>query len=102
MYSAEAWTLRTLETHSLEVFEMRCLRAIREVTRADRMRNTQLRETLSQLCPLPVSSGKDYYDGLGMSPFLQKTIQLIKPTNNISKQKEKGYTSEDMGRVNQK
>ena len=34
---------------AIEVFEMRCLRAIRGITKADRMRNSQVREETSPL-----------------------------------------------------
>ena len=43
IYGAEDWMLRSQEIQSLEVFEMRCLRAIRGVTRADR-HNIKIRE----------------------------------------------------------
>ena len=41
---AETWTLRSHERQFLEVFEMRCLRAIKGVTRADRVQNIKIRE----------------------------------------------------------
>ena len=50
----EAWTLRSQEIQSLEVFEMCCLQAIRRVTSADRLQNIKIREdtlNLSQMSP---------------------------------------------------
>jgi len=45
-YAAETWTLRAEDTRMLEVFEMRCLRAILGVTRRDRLSNDKIREAL--------------------------------------------------------
>ena len=47
MYAAETWTLKAENTRRLEVFEMRCLRAILGVTRRDRLRNEFVRKTLN-------------------------------------------------------
>ena len=46
---SEAWTLRSQEIQSLEMFEMRCRRDIRGVTRADRVQNTKIREDIFPL-----------------------------------------------------
>ena len=45
-YASETWTLRSSETRRLEVFEMRCLRAILGVTRRERLRNEHIRKAL--------------------------------------------------------
>lgn len=45
-YAAETWTLKSKDTKQLEVFEMRCLRAILGVTRRQRLSNTYIRKTL--------------------------------------------------------
>lgn len=46
IYASETWTLRAEETRKLEVFEMRCLRAILGVTLRDRLRNERVRREL--------------------------------------------------------
>ena len=45
-YASKTWTLRSGETRGLEVFEMRCLRAIIWVTRRERQRNEHVRKSL--------------------------------------------------------
>ena len=44
IYGEEAWTLQSQEIQSVEVLEMRCLQAIRGVTRVDRLQNIEIRE----------------------------------------------------------
>lgn len=44
LYGAETWAVKEEHTKKLEVAEMRCLRAIRGVTRRDRMRNENIRQ----------------------------------------------------------
>jgi hypothetical protein len=46
-YAAETWTLKAEDSRKLEVFEMRCLRAILGVTRRDRLRNHHIRAALN-------------------------------------------------------
>ncbi len=45
-YASETWTLRADDIRKLEVFEMRCLRAILGVTRRDRLSNEHIRKNL--------------------------------------------------------
>ena len=49
IYGAETWTLKAEDSRRLEVFEMRCLRAIRGVTLRDRLRNDDIREQLGAM-----------------------------------------------------
>ena len=79
----EAWTLRSQEIQSLEVFEMCCLQTIRGVTSADRLQNIKIREdtlNLSQMSPDTEDSG-----GLGMFAVYKEITSLVKYTNKISK-----------------
>ncbi len=46
IYASETWTLRKEDARRLEVFEMRCLRALMGVTRRDRLRNEYIREQI--------------------------------------------------------
>ena len=46
VYASETWTLKTEDTRKLEVFEMRCLRAILGVSLRDRYTNERVRNTL--------------------------------------------------------
>jgi hypothetical protein len=46
IYGAESWTLSVEDNGRLEVFEMRCLRAILGVTLRDRIRNEDIRQQL--------------------------------------------------------
>ena len=46
IYASETWTLRAEEGRMLEVFGMRCLRAIMGVTLRDRMTNDRVRREL--------------------------------------------------------
>ena len=43
LYGAETWAVKEERVKKLEVVEMRCLRAIRGVTRRERMRNEDIR-----------------------------------------------------------
>ena len=45
-YASETWILRSGKTCRLEVFEMRCLRAILGVTRRERLRNEHICKAL--------------------------------------------------------
>ena len=47
IYASETWTLLDVDKRKLEVFEMRCLRAILGVTILDRMRNDNIRKKLN-------------------------------------------------------
>jgi hypothetical protein len=47
IYASETWTLLELDKRKLEVFEMRCLRAILGITILDRMRNAHIRQQLN-------------------------------------------------------
>ena len=47
IYASETWTLLEVDKRKLEVFEMRCLRAILGVTILDRMRNNYIRKNLN-------------------------------------------------------
>ena len=49
IYGAETCTLKAEDSRRLEVFEMRCLRAIRRVTLRDRLRNDDIREQLGAM-----------------------------------------------------
>ncbi|KAK4314273.1 hypothetical protein Pmani_014425 [Petrolisthes manimaculis] len=44
LYGAETWSVKEEHIKKLEVAEIRCLRAIRGVTRRDRMRNENIRQ----------------------------------------------------------
>lgn len=46
LYGAETWAVKEEHVKKLEVAEMRCLRAIRGVTRRERMRNEDIRQEL--------------------------------------------------------
>ena len=46
LYGAETWAVKEEHVKKLEVVEMRCLRAIRGVTRRERMRNEDIRQEL--------------------------------------------------------
>ena len=46
LYGAETWAVKEGHVKKLEVVEMRCLRAIRGVTRRERMRNEDIRQEL--------------------------------------------------------
>jgi hypothetical protein len=46
LYGAETWAIKEEHVKKLEVAEMRCLRAIRGVTRRERMRNIDIRQEL--------------------------------------------------------
>ena len=46
-YASETWTVKGEDAHKLEVFEMRCLRAILGVTRLHRIPNEQIRKILN-------------------------------------------------------
>ena len=43
LYGSETWTVKKQQLCELEVAEMKCLRAIRGVTRRDRMTNEEVR-----------------------------------------------------------
>ena len=47
IYASESWTLKANDNRKLEVFEMRCLRAILGVSIRDRMPNDKVRKTLN-------------------------------------------------------
>ena len=65
---------------------MRCLRATRCVTRADRLRNIKIRE---DTLPLNLSPDSEDSDGLGMFAVCKEIISLSKHTH---------MTSKDLGR----
>jgi len=44
LYNSETWTLKEASKLKLKVFEMRCRRRIKGVTRRDRIRNVDIRE----------------------------------------------------------
>ena len=46
LYGAETWAVKEEHVKKLEVVEKRCLRAIRGVTRRERMRNEDIRQEL--------------------------------------------------------
>ena len=46
-YASETWTLKSEDIDKLEVFEMRCLRAILGISTIQRLRNTAIRKTLN-------------------------------------------------------
>ena len=75
-YDAEAWTLRSHETQSLEVFEIRCLCeirclwAIRLITRADISQNIRIRDNTFTK------------DSCGL--VCQDVLSLTKHSSNIS------------------
>ncbi|PIK46566.1 hypothetical protein BSL78_16575 [Apostichopus japonicus] len=46
-YSSESWALREKDRHRLDVFEMRCLRAILGVSILDKVRNNTIRQRLN-------------------------------------------------------
>ena len=44
MFGVETWGLREAKKHCFNVFEMKCLRPMVEVTRWDRIRNEEIRK----------------------------------------------------------
>ena len=46
LYGAETWAVKEEHVNKLEVVEMRCLRAIRGVTRRERKRNEDIKQEL--------------------------------------------------------
>ena len=67
IYGAEIWTLKAKDSRRLEVFEMRCLRAIRGVKLRDWLRNDDIREQLGAMPTITeVIRERDVSDGLAM------------------------------------
>ena len=46
-YGSESWTTRRKEIEAILVFEMKCFRAIFQITRSDRLRNIMVRKKLN-------------------------------------------------------
>ena len=81
---ADLRMLQPQEVQSLEVFEMRCLQAIRGVTRADRLQNIKLREdTFTNESTTDVIRHRRC--GLGMFPTRKEITSFSKHTNKILK-----------------
>ena len=85
IYGEEAWTLRSQEIQSLEVFEMCYLRVIRGVTRADTLRNIKIREyTFSAESIMDVIRHRRA-GGLAKFAVCKEITSLDKHINKISK-----------------
>ena len=48
LYGSETWTLQNRHMKKLQATEMRCLRKVEGVTRMDRMRSDDIRQSLRQ------------------------------------------------------